>query len=686
MPFSVWVKVMNSSVMAMTSSESNSNHGLFEARLKHLSSEDLLHYFQNRQCVEFFAHEDSHETSDAKMQSILCNIFEFNGETHAFGLNVDWKTNPSDDIEWHIMLHKFYYAVGLGRRFQETGDRRYADQWIALCSSWMEQTPVGFIAADVTGRRVQNWVYAYHYFVHQHPETPIPSGFHYDYLRSLARQVRFLCNNLHPARNHRTLELYAIFLVAVVFPEFSNSRVWLSFALDEIIRNIEVDLLDDGVQCELSTDYHHIVLRNYLYIRRLSQLNAIPFPASADKKLIKALEYAMYVHKPDGLVPSLSDGDVHSYQDILALGAEIYDRDDMLFVTTGGTQGTPPKARFAHFNESGYYLLRSDWINPQEQYQDARYAIFDCGPLGAGNHGHLDLLNFEAAAYGHSLIVDPGRYTYNENGETNWRVKFRGTAYHNTVQVDGINQTRYAMGKTKFKIKGPAPQHELLGAVHLSDYDLLAGRAISDEYDAIHQRHLHFIDQRYWVCIDHLDAECEHRYDLRFHLNHQANENTRLYCDAKGSTVVSPKLMLISPDSRNQVSVDSGFVSSRYGEKRAAPVIRYQLNTCNGSFYTVLMPYQDTPPNIKVSTLPVHCLSESGISDNERPLLHAAVIIRNLDDDSTDLCFSAAGLTQGRWLIGEWVLQGACLFVRKNAAGDIIKLRTDPLAQIFTLG
>jgi hypothetical protein len=40
--------------------------------------------------------------------------------------------------------------------------------------------------------------------------------------------------------------------------------------------------------------------------------------------------------------------------------------------------------------------------------------------------------------------VDPGRYTYSEAGEVNWRVHFRGTAAHNTVCVDGRNQTRYA--------------------------------------------------------------------------------------------------------------------------------------------------------------------------------------------------------------------------------------------------
>ena len=32
--------------------------------------------------------------------------------------------------------------------------------WRGTSSGWIAQVPPGFIAADVTGRRVRNWVYA----------------------------------------------------------------------------------------------------------------------------------------------------------------------------------------------------------------------------------------------------------------------------------------------------------------------------------------------------------------------------------------------------------------------------------------------------------------------------------------------------------------------------------------------
>jgi hypothetical protein len=685
------VNMMNACIQS--SNKITFHDGLFHPHITQLSRAALLKYFQQRNTVQFFTREDSYETSNDKMEALLDNIFEFNGEKYKLAADINWLDNPSDDIEWHIMLHKFYYAVGLGRRFHETGDRRYLDKWVSLCSSWMEQTPVGFIAADVTGRRVQNWVYAYFYFVHQHPEVSIPAEFHYAYLRSLAKQVRFLCNNLHPARNHRTLELYAIFQVAIVFSEFAHASHWSSFALQEIIKNIDSDLLDDGVQCELSTDYHHIVLRNYLFIRRLAQLNGIAFPAVADRKLVKALEFAMHAHKPDGLVPSLSDGDVDSYLSVLALGAEIYQRDDMAYVASGGECGKQPDKCNACFEQSGYYIVRSDWQKDDENYHDARYLIFDCGPLGAGNHGHLDLLNFEAAAYGRSLIVDPGRYTYSEAGETNWRVLFRSTEYHNTVQVDGLNQTKYIAGKKRFKINGSKAQHIFLGRIHYSDYDLLAGRATSSEYNAIHERHLHFIDQRYWVCFDQMVSVSEHQYDLRFHLNSHAHNKTCLQVNAGGSRVDSPNLLLISPDNQSESTQDNGFVSTRYGEKQNAPVIRYRLNASTASFHTVLMPYKESPPNIEVSSLPAHCTSNSYQLNSNN-----AVVIRDNDNNTTDLCFSAAGLAVGGWQFtcqqgnpfarqfDGWQFHGTSLFVRIDDAGNILILRTDNAGRVCYRG
>mgnify|MGYP000061448854 CR=1 FL=1 len=91
---------------------------------------------------------------------------------------------------------------------------------------------------------------------------------------------------------------------------------WRELALRETLANVRADLLPDGVHCELSTDYHHLAVRNWLHVRTLAARHRVPVPAEMDALLERALEFCLHVHKPDGVVPSLSDGDARGFLDV----------------------------------------------------------------------------------------------------------------------------------------------------------------------------------------------------------------------------------------------------------------------------------------------------------------------------------------------------------------------------------
>ncbi|MCB1985400.1 MAG: alginate lyase family protein [Burkholderiales bacterium] len=590
--------------MSTVATEKTLNNAFWNMALETYSPQQRIDYFCRRKNVRFFPVLDDEMTNKAIIDAILDNRFDFNGERFQLPQPIDWLKNPSDDIEWQILLHKFYYAPGLGKIWQETGDSRYLLQWINLTDSWITQTPVDFIAPEVTGRRVQNWIYAWYYFVSTSKNRCIDAEFHDRFLYSLNQQVNYLCQHLAPARNHRTIALYSIFLASIVFPEMADAHHWREFSLHEIYQNVMQDLLEDGVQCELSTDYHHLVLRNYLAIRRLAKLNNIAIKADMDERLNRALDFAMYAHKPDGEVPSFSDGDVRSFHELLFQGAALYQREDLLYVATQGKKGIPPRNLHARFDNSGYYILRSGWGQSETAFQDERYFMLDCGPLGAGNHGHLDALSFEAAAFGRSLIVDPARYTYHENGEVNWRVKFRSTESHNTVLVDGKNQTRYVPGPARYKIKGPAPETRLHALIQKDNFVYLHGSAKSFEYDAVHHRQILFVNGEYWIIVDTLNGCSEHRYELLFHLSPHASQSFSQKTSNATCQVVYPNLVVATPfDNAQQLITENGFVSKRYGEKNAAPVLRFVKHARRTVFVTVLYPFKNNAPDLQISVL-----------------------------------------------------------------------------------
>jgi hypothetical protein len=97
----------------------------------------------------------------------------------------------------------------------------------------------------------------------------------------------------------------------------------------------------------------------------------------------------------------------------------------------------PPRQNLEVFAHGGYYVLAADRGSENEMI-----AVFDVGPLGfppLNAHGHADALSFWFSYGGEEFFSDPGTFTYYSS--TKWRSYFRGTAAHNTVRIDGQDQS-----------------------------------------------------------------------------------------------------------------------------------------------------------------------------------------------------------------------------------------------------
>jgi hypothetical protein len=90
------------------------------------------------------------------------------------------------------------------------------------------------------------------------------------------------------------------------------------------------------------------------------------------------------------------------------------------------------------FPDGGYYILGSDF----ESEKEIRLVV-DAGPLGYRSiaaHGHADALSFTLSVGGSEFLIDPGTYAYHTLSR--WRGYFRGTAAHNTLRIDGNDQSQ----------------------------------------------------------------------------------------------------------------------------------------------------------------------------------------------------------------------------------------------------
>jgi hypothetical protein len=97
-----------------------------------------------------------------------------------------------------------------------------------------------------------------------------------------------------------------------------------------------------------------------------------------------------------------------------------------------------PLPRSRAFPHGGYYVLGCDF-----ETRDEMRLVADAGPLGYRSiaaHGHADALSFTLSIGGLEFLIDPGTYAYHGGGA--WRAYFRGTAAHNTVRIDGVDQSQ----------------------------------------------------------------------------------------------------------------------------------------------------------------------------------------------------------------------------------------------------
>lgn len=525
--------------------------------------------------------------SQATANEAARGIFTNAGLALDLGRKINFLENPlPTDEEWQIEWFKFYFGLDLAHAFCRTMDTKYLQTWEYLVRSFIRQVPVGFDTPDIAARRVQNWIYAWQMFA----ELPLFQGFsqHFEteIRQSIKRQITFIKENLTPARNHRTLELYALFIAALALPEIDLRGELLRFAIKNLRENLLTDIQTDGVQREQSSDYHLIVLRSFLGVKKNAKLFNLRLPASFDERLLKACEFAMHIHRPDGEIPALSDGDTGSFLDLLKLADELFSREDFLYVATQGKQGIAPEKRNVSFEKSGYFIERSGWGKAETKFAEERFLVFDCGQIGDGGHGHYDLLNIEISAGGKPLIVDTGRYTYSEEGALNWRHFFKGTKAHNTVCVDEQDQTEYRRGKPKKQIASG----KFIERIETENLDILCGKAISPRYDATHTRRIFFLKGEYWLIWDELKSDNPHRYELRFHLTPETWNHFLLAQNEKNKIVRTIDLALVFEAAKNP-SIEPSWYSPKYGIKHRIPCVSVVEKDCAATdFFTIVKP------------------------------------------------------------------------------------------------
>jgi hypothetical protein len=369
------------------------------------------------------------------------------------------------DVKYPWELARCQHWVALGQAFRLTGDRRFATEIADQLDDFVEANPVGIginwtCTMDV-GLRAVNWVGALDLV----RDASIDPAFWRRAFAALFDHGLFIKANLENTyevtSNHFLSNVLGLWFLAALFDDLDAGRDWEAFARQALETEIDVQVLADGADFESSVPYHRLVTELFMGAARLADLRQQPLSAHYRSRIADMVTYLADVMRPDGLMPQSGDADdgrLHvcgglgttSPQDgrhLLGPAAAMFDRGDWL--ASGGAAASweaawwgfdvgqpplphlPPVRRL--FPDAGHAVIRDG----------ANYLLITnsiVGTKGFGNHKHNDQLSFEYHAGG-AVIVDPGSYVYTSDPAA--RNLFRGTAYHNTLMIDGIEQNEF---------------------------------------------------------------------------------------------------------------------------------------------------------------------------------------------------------------------------------------------------
>ena len=410
-------------------------------------------------------------------ESFLGNPIQWNRD-HSAGIDAsvgfapavdyrDFSRNGDCKLVWEPSRH--HQFVTLARAYRVTGDVRFAHALQMEWGSWLDNCPFGYgmnwRSPLELAIRILNWTWAY--------DLALESGTfngdfgarvrHSIYLHLWEITRRY--SQASSANNHTIGEAAGVYVAATYFHSLANTARWADEAKHILEREIVAQTFTDGINREQAFSYHCFVLQFFLICGLLARNARQDFSERYWSLIEQMLDFAatisaggeppMYGDCDDARVLGLGGGhkDVRS---LLAVGAVLFARGEWKTIAGEWTEtaqwllGESYRETWKHLSERAYvlrskayanaglYLLQSGEANTPDRIS----VIFDCGPLGfktIAAHGHADALSFTLRIGGEDVLVDPGTYDYFTYPD--WRNYFRSTAAHNTIQIDGEDQS-----------------------------------------------------------------------------------------------------------------------------------------------------------------------------------------------------------------------------------------------------
>jgi len=520
--------------------------------------------------------------------------------------------HDGSDVKVPFELSRLQFLPILGKAHVLTGDESYRVAAKELLTHWIESNPVPLGV---------NWTIAM--------EAALR-----------AMSICFLLNLLSPLRGEehpwlatvtRSLSQHLLYIEAnIEFSHLLTSNHYLSdivgvYCLSMFLdgegmaakrhkyrKRIEAEMAqqvyEDGGDYEASTGYQVLVTQLFTTALLLMRTEgSVPLQSALIERLRRMFRFLSTLASGSGELPHVGDCDdgrtellVDDLQqmirkplaersslripNLLGLGQRLFGEgsgagdDAAWYGLTDTTQIPYSQPQINHDSANSIKVLPKSGIGIlQQESAELLFFAVPNGIFGRGSHTHNDKLSFVLRVSGQEVLCDSGTGCYTR--DMAMRNRFRSTAAHNTLLIDGTEQNRIPPGPLGLFILGnEAAVSPILEGREARGCFLRASHMGYRLLGVTHTRTICIVDnERSFVIEDQLDGDGVHDFEFNLQLapNRSAevtSAESGILCRILGDRQVQ---LTITGPTCLQGSTLPSLVSNAYGVKAPAVKLRF---------------------------------------------------------------------------------------------------------------
>jgi len=460
--------------------------------------------------------------------------------------------HDGSDVKVPWELSRLQFLPVLAKAHLLTGEQRYRDTAKKLVSHWIDQNPIGVgvnwtIAMEAALRAISVCLTLDLMWPLRQDEQPWSEKV----TRSLWQHLLFIegySEFSHFVRsNHYLSNIVGLFCLSTFLegPGMERRR-------KDYQQRVEQEILhqtyEDGGDYEGSTGYHVLVTQMFTCaLLLIKAAGAQPAGAFVDR-LRKMYSFAAALADPAGRIPHVGDCDdgrvellLDDLEQMLTMSLpERHSLSVSSFLGTGSALFGDFEA--GRFEDAAWYGLLPPIRRKQSRVRSSAQShqaltvfprsgvavacrgsweiLFFAMPNGAqgrSSHTHNDKLSFVVRLDGKELFGDSGTGVYTRDAAT--RNRFRSTAAHNTVLVDGLEQNRISLQPDHLFLLGNEAEMTPIQWRRLPDGLVLSASNLGYRRLKItHSRRL-TVAEKTLVIEDTLEGTGEHEFTLNLHVS-----------------------------------------------------------------------------------------------------------------------------------------------------------------------